>query len=90
MPRTRKHYKEDDKWRKKLSNRLWFIRANPKNNGGIAAHRPIKQKEIAKMTGLSAPIVCQYEKGTVTPSVVSISFICEVCGYTMGEFFKDM
>jgi len=49
----------------------------------------LRQKDIAKSTGLSKPAISLYENGKVNPSMESAFKIAAVLDSTVDELFKN-
>lgn len=63
----------------KISSRLVSLRADT----GISRY------QLAKLTGIAATQLAQYEKGKTIPSIESLSKILDALGCTLSEFFND-
>jgi transcriptional regulator with XRE-family HTH domain len=52
--------------------------------------RNITQRGLAKKIGKTAGAVCQWERGTNSPTVESLETLVEALGLTMAEFYGDV
>lgn len=63
----------------KISSRLVSLRS----------YAGISRYQLAKMTGIAATQLAQYENGKTVPSIDSLSKILDALGCTLSEFFND-